>query len=145
FWSAMDELCETASLQYNPNLQGFAGREDQVFALTEGVVRTMTPVSDQGPFRVRLMGIDYQRKLSYLPGGNDLAVLPPAPRPLAGNAPGRGSARVARINPVTTVQFSAQFLVMGEPRLSLTPRSELKLAEAVDDRGNSLVPPEVRR
>ena len=40
FWTAIDELCDTASLQYNPNMQGFAGQQDQVFALTEGVVRT---------------------------------------------------------------------------------------------------------
>ena len=51
-------------------MQGFAGGQDQVFALTEGVARTLTPISDHGPFRVRLLGIDYQRKLSYLPGGS---------------------------------------------------------------------------
>jgi hypothetical protein len=145
FWSAIDELCETASLQYNPNMQGFAGQQDQVFALTEGVVRTLTPVSDQGPFRVRLLGVDYQRRLSYLPAGGDLVVVPPSPRPIAGGGPPSGSGRVARINPVTTEQFTAQLVVMGEPRLSLAPRGELRLLEAVDDRGNSLVPPDVRR
>jgi hypothetical protein len=50
-----------------------------------------------------------------------------------------------RPNPVTTVQFSAQLLVIAEPRLSLAPRGELKLLEAVDDRGNSLMVPELRR
>ncbi len=49
FWKAVDELCDTASLQYNPSMQGIAGHQDQVFALTEAVVRTMTPISDQGP------------------------------------------------------------------------------------------------
>ena len=50
FWKAVDELCDTASLQYNPNMQGFAGQQDQVFALTEGVTRADTPISDSGPF-----------------------------------------------------------------------------------------------
>ena len=40
FWKAVDELCDTASLQYNPNMQPFAGQQDQGFALTEGVART---------------------------------------------------------------------------------------------------------
>jgi hypothetical protein len=145
FWTAIDELCDIASLQYNPNMQGLAGGQDQVFALTEGVVRTVTPMSDQGPFRVRLLGIDYQRKLSYLPAGSDLALVPPIPRPVPRDGPPRGAARLARPNPVTTVQFTAQLLVLAEPRLSLAPRGELKLLEAVDDHGNSLVPPELRR
>ena len=61
------------------------------------------------------------------------------------DGPPRGAGRPARPNPVTTVQFTAQLLVIAEPRLSLAPRGELKLLEAVDDRGNSLVPPELRR
>ena len=62
-------------------MQGFAGHQDQVFALTEGVIRTLTPISDHGPFRVRLLGIEYQRRLTYLAGGNDLGVVPAPPRP----------------------------------------------------------------
>jgi hypothetical protein len=145
FWRAIDELCDAASLQYNPNMQGFAGQQDQVFALTEGVARTLTPISDQGPFRVRLLSIDYQRKLSYQPAGGELALLPPTPRPVPRDAPARGAGRLARPNPVTTEQFTAQLVVIAEPRLSIAPRGELKLLEAVDDHGNSLAPPELRR
>ena len=142
FWKAIDELCDAASLQYNPSMQGFAGQQDVVFALTESVVRTLTPVSDQGPFRVRLLGIDYQRRLSYIPRGSDLGPVPAPPRP-GGRAAGqpRTRAGLPRLNPVTTVQFSAQFVVAAEPRLSLAPRGELRLLEALDDDGNSLVSP----
>ena len=140
FWKAVDELCDTASLQYNPSMQGFAGQQDQVFALTEGVIRTLTPISDQGPFRVRLLGIDYQRRLSYAPAatiGRRTRSSPSGwPGPASSGAPGRS----ARLNPFTTVQFTAQLLVAAEPRLSLAPRGELRLLEALDDRGNSLVP-----
>ena len=142
FWKALDELCETASLQYNPNMQGFAGQQDQVFALTEGVIRTATPISDQGPFRVRLLGIDYQRRLSYAarrqrPGRR----APASPSGRAGAGQPRGRGGLARLNPVTTVQFAAQLSVAAEPRLSLAPRGEPRLLEAFDDRGNSLIPP----
>jgi hypothetical protein len=141
FWKAIDEICDTASLQYNPSMQGFAGQQDQVFALTDGVIRTLTPISDQGPFRVRLLGIDYQRRLSYVPAGGDMGPVPAPPRPVtrAGGQQQRGRPGPARLNPITTVQFTAQFLVAAEPRLSLAPRGELRLREALDDHGNSLI------
>jgi hypothetical protein len=142
FWKAIDEVCDAASLQYNPSMQGFAGQQDQVFALTEGVVRTLTPISDQGPFRVRLLGIDYQRHLSYVPTGSDMGPVPAPPRPatrLAGQQ--RGRVGLAQPNPIRTVQFTAQLLVAAEPRLSLAPRGELRLREALDDHGNSLIYP----
>ena len=84
FWKAVDELCDAASLQYNPTMQGFAGPAEPVFALTEGVVRTLTPVSDQGPFRVRLLSVDYQRRLNYAPSGREPTALPPPPPRPAG-------------------------------------------------------------
>lgn len=139
FWKAIDELCDAASLQYNPGMQGFAGQQDQVFALSEGVIRTVTPVSDQGPFRVRLLGIDYQRRLTYVPSGSDPGPVPAPPRPV-GRAAGQSRARgLARLNPVRTVHFAAQLVVAAEPRLSLAPRGELRLREAKDDHGNSLI------
>ena len=60
-----------------------------------------------------------RRKLSYLPGGVDLALVPPAPRPVRRDGPPKGAGRPARPNPITTVQFTAQLLVIAEPRLSL--------------------------
>ena len=69
FWRAIDELCDTAALQYNPSMHGIVGQQDQGLALTEGVTRTITPISDHGPFRVRLMGVDYHRSVNYLRGG----------------------------------------------------------------------------
>jgi hypothetical protein len=137
----MDELCDNASLQYNPNMQGPFGQQDQSFALTEGVVRTLTPISDQGPFRVRLLGIDYQRHLTYALGANDLRTVPPTPRPAARGGQPRIRGGLARLNPVTTVQFAAQIAVAAEPRLSLVQRGEVRLLEALDDAGNSLIPP----
>jgi hypothetical protein len=139
FWKAIDELCDAASLQYNPGMQGFAGHQDQVFALTEGATRTLTPISDHGPFRVRLLGVDYQRRVTYLSGGNELGMVPAPPRPAVRAGQGRTGVGQAQL-PVTTVKFSAGLVVAAEPRLSLAPRGEPRLLEAVDDQGNSLIP-----
>ena len=107
-------------------------------ALSEGVNRTIPPVFDSGPFRVRLLTVDYQRRVGYVPGG-DFPPLPARPRPAGGQTP--SGKHLARLNPFITEHFSAQLVVAAEPRLSLSPRGELRLVEAVDVRGNSLVPP----
>ncbi len=140
FWKAIDEVCDAASLQYNPSMQGFIGPGEPVFALTEGVVRTLTPISDQGPFRVRLLSIDYQRRLNYAPSGRDATTVPPPPRPAERAGQARGAAGLARLNPVTTVEFTAQLLVAAEPRIALGQHGDPRLVEAVDDHGNSLIP-----
>ena len=129
FWKAVDELCDTASLQYNPSMQGFAGQQDQVFALTEGVIRTLTPISDQGRSACGFWASITSAGSATCPAGGDLGPVPAPPRPAA-RAVGQPRARpgsLARLNPVTTVQFTAQLLVAAEPRLSLAPRGELRL------------------
>ena len=140
FWKAVDELCDVAFLQYNPSMQSFGGQAEPAFTLTEGVVRTLTPISDQGPFRVRLLSVDYQRRLTYGSGGRELTAVPPPPRPAARIGQPRDAAGPGRLNPITTVQFTAQLLVAAEPRLALIQRGDLRLLEAVDNRGNSLIP-----
>jgi hypothetical protein len=108
--------------------------------LTEGVVRTVTPISDQGPFRVRLLNVEYQRRVNYAPSGRDAMAVPPPPLPAARAREPQVKAGLARLKPVTTVQFTAQLLVVAEPRLALVQRGDLQLLEAVDDHGNSLIP-----
>jgi hypothetical protein len=133
FWKAVDQLCDSAQLQYNPGMHGFAPQREPVFTLTEGSIRTITPTSDHGPFRVSLLGLKYQRDVSYLGVGAGF-------RPVRGNPPG-GRPRPAvplRPNPVTTAEFTASLQVAAEPRLSLSQNGPLQILEAVDNRGNSL-------
>ena len=109
--------------------------------MTEGVIETLTPVSDHGPFRVRLLGIDYPAPAQLRAGGwrpGPRARSSPAGRPCrsAGQLPQPSA--LARLNPITSEHFTAQLLI-AEPRLSLAPHSELRLLEALDDHGNSLV------
>src|SRR5262249_43319758 len=111
------------------------------FALMDGAVRAIMPVSDFGPFRVNLLGVDYQRHVRYGPSGVPGRVPPPMPRPQAVPPTGVESGARLRLKPVTTVPFAAQLVVAAEPRLALSYQNDsLQLIEAVDDRGNSLVP-----
>ncbi len=137
FWKAVDQLCDLADLQYNPILQGYAGHREPIFTLTAAAVRTSTPNSDFGPFRVSLIALHYQRDVSFA-GGTMLRV-----EQRVGDArPARRTPREpARPSPVLNVQFTAQLQIVGEPRLSVQQTAPPRVIEAVDDRGNSLIPP----
>ena len=143
FWKAIDLLCDAAQLQPNPGLSGIGGPREPTFALTDGASRTVTPNFDHGPFRVSLQGVHYQRDLNYVaPGaGAALGLGQPggAPRPARMPNPPR-----ARINPVTSIQFTAHLLVAAEPRLFISQNGTLQVSEAVDNLGNSLAAPEAR-
>ena len=139
FWKAIDQLCDLAGLQYNASMHGYIGHGEPVFALTDGATRTLTPISDHGPFRVSLIGVEYQRHVTYAPSGLGARV-PPPPRPAVLGPAHRDASAPPRLNPVTNVQFAAQLLVAAEPRLALSQIRPVQLVEAIDDRGNSLIP-----
>jgi hypothetical protein len=140
FWKAIDRVCDLAGLQYNSRMQGTNGQNEMSVFLTDGQNRTLTPISDHGPFRVSLLSVDYQRRLTYGPGGVKSVGPPPAPRP-AERAPGpRDLAEPPRLNPTTTVTFTAQLQVAAEPRLNLSQVRRIELVEATDELGHSLIP-----
>ena len=103
-------------------------------------MRTVTPVSDHGPFRVSLLGVDYRRQVTYGRGEPSRAG--------SRRHRGRGRARwsqsrrigdaSSRPDPKIIVQFSADLLIAAEPRLVLCQRGPLQVLEACDERGNSL-------
>jgi hypothetical protein len=137
FWRAVDQLRDVAGLQYNPGMSGYAGQREPTFSPADGTIRSNTPTSDHGPFRVSLLGLHYQRDVSY-DGTGGVAELPFQE---GGKRVGLGTAGVpAQFNPVANVQFSARLLVAAEPRLSLYQNGPLQVIEAVDNRGNSLTP-----
>ena len=89
FWKAIDRVCDVGNLQYNAAMHGHGSPGEPSLSLTESVSRTLTPVSDNGPFRVSLVGIDYQRHLTYGPS----SAMPTRPRPaVAGRSTGAGIA-----------------------------------------------------
>jgi len=140
FWKAVDLLCDAALLQHDARLHGTGGPREPTFALTDGTTRILTPNSDLGPFRVSLLGVHYQRDLNYgaqgFGGAGGFGPPGGVPRPARPQPPPRG-----RINPISSVQFTAQLLVTAEPRLFISQNGPLQLVEAVDNRGNSLAAP----
>lgn len=131
FWRALDRLCEVGQLQYNFGLHAMPNAREPVLPLFAGAGRPPGPMSDTGPFRVNLMGIHYQRNLSF--------VAPPANGRAGGLAPAPLGAEAAPFN--FTEQFYAQLQVAAEPRLTLSQQGPLRLIEAVDDLDQSLVVP----
>jgi hypothetical protein len=144
FWKAIDLLCDAAVLQPQPAMHGIAGPREPTFALGDGTSRALTPNFDHGPFRVSLQGVHYQSDVTYatpgalgigglgLPNGDARPARPP--RPVQGAKPAPG-----RLNPLTSVQFTAHLLVAAEPRLCISQSGALQIIEAVDDRDNSLI------
>lgn len=134
FWKAIDLLCEAAVLQPFPELNGVDGAREPTFALADAAGRPGTPTSDQGPFRVSLQGVRYQSDVNFGSGMVLRLGRPPqAPAP----APAR-----TRLAPTTDEQFTARFQVAAEPRLFIGQVGALRITEAVDSRGNSLIAPE---
>jgi hypothetical protein len=137
FWKAIDQLCQAAQLQHNPSIHGGIGVREPAFALADSTMRPIMPTSDEGPFRVSLMSLDYERHLNYAVAGAGL-------RPALGND--RNPARLrppapaaARPNPMITEQFTAHLVLTAEPRLSLSQCGAIQVIEAEDNLGHSLV------
>ena len=133
FWTAIDRLCAEASLQSDLELHGFANRTEPTLALTDRMARPIQPVCDHGPFRVGLVGLEYQRHVGF-------AIAPPPARGRVGQRaePGKNTPPPLP-RAVTSVQCSVQLQVSAEPRLGLTQTGPLQITEARDDQGNSLL------
>lgn len=134
FWKALDRLCDAGKLQYNFGMQLLPNQREPVFQLFVGSGRPGGPISDNGPFRVNLVGLHYQRNVQFFPTAQPQRK---DPRVLAGE-PGEPNPAGYTINE----DFNAQLQIAAEPRLSLTQFGTLKLLEAVDERGQSLLIPE---
>ena len=134
FWKAIDRLCQATSLHGDLELHGLTARNEPTLALGDRNVRPLLPTSDHGPFRVSLVGLDYQRHVGFA------VVASRPPRNPAGPPVGeQADLGPPRPRPVTSVQCTLQLQVTAEPRLGLSQSGPLQIKEAVDDRGNSLV------
>ncbi len=133
FWKAVDRLCHTASLQSDLEMANLSARGEATLCLTDRITRPALPTSDHGPFRVGLVGLEFQRHVGF-------AVAPQMRRNPAGR-PGanRGDIVAVQPRPVTSVQCSAQFQLMAEPRLGVTQCGPPRILEARDDLDNSLL------
>jgi len=124
FWPAIDRLCEAGRVRINPGFPMVPGRAERSLTLIDGESRDPSPRFDSGPFRVRVVELDHQRKITYLPTQPGAVVALGGPSPT-----------------LVIEQFHLTIQVMAEPRLSLQQESMAKVVEAVDDLGQSLVLP----
>jgi len=135
FWKAMDRLCDAAQLQYNfAGMPGNGNSREPVFPLFAGGSRPTGPMSDDGPFRVSLVSFHYERDITFMSGGNPIGFanrggLPRPVAPTPRSEPGHSF----------NEQFFAQIQVAAEPRLSVSQSGSIKILEATDEQGQSLL------
>ncbi len=132
FWKAMDALCRAADAHYVLGGQPTLGSGDSTFPLYEGYAPPPEPVADSGPFRVHLASLHYQ---------SEIRLDRPRRGPVARGGVAPSPDESARVGDSPARQFYLQLLVAAEPHLSITQNGAVRLSEAVDDRGRSLVVP----
>ena len=141
FWKALDRLCDTAQLQYNfVGIHSNGNSREPVFPLFLNGNRPTGPMSDDGPFRVSLISLHYERDVSFTAGNANQAI------PRIRNDQARAVAPPADARPQYALneQFFAQLQVAAEPRLSVSQSAPIRILEAIDDQGQSLLPAEAR-
>ncbi|MDB5351707.1 MAG: hypothetical protein JWN86_2954 [Planctomycetota bacterium] len=129
-WDALDRLAKAGGLRLDPPANPWM-RQRQVFFNAQGQRRRLSsgnelifrpddgavpaPTSDSGAFRVSIVGIRLNRNRSFIRTLETIG------------------------QPAATSQFTAQFMVRSEPRLTLASLDQPRLDEAVDDLGQSLL------
>ncbi len=118
FWKAIDRLCKPVPLRYELS-RGYGFGTSQGFLVLMPDRTGHGPISDSGPFRVQINGVD--------PGFEADFTLDFRPDRRRANPPGAG---------VVTVPLA----VLAEPGLMLHQNGAVVVTEATDDRGRSLAP-----
>ncbi len=134
FWKAIDRLAAAASLQAELEPQGIAARIQPAVVLTDRIRRPVYPTSDHGPFRISLVKLEFQRSLEFAPTLRFRAN--PAQPP--GGPAARPAFTPPQPRPITNDQFSVQFQITAEPRMSISQSGAVQILEASDNLGNSL-------
>ncbi len=133
FWEAVDRLCAAGGLQrlFPPAGDNFFPFKPPFeWTLVPGKARP--PASDTGALRVELLRVRHDRERDY--GNSESEFLPDAPfrRPPASKPDPETGATVRS-------SYRAELLVSAEPRLRIFGVGSVEGAEAIDDRGRSLL------
>ena len=146
-WKALDRLCEASELALVPSLQvqnglpGGGTNSTPALALQDSPGGP-GPVAEDGPFHLLVSKLTDTRERSFGAGGanaigvfvNQNGRIVPAgvPQP-RGDDPRRGQLQES---------FTIDLQLSAEPRMSIITEGAPTLVEAVDERGQSLLPPE---
>ncbi len=130
FWEAMDALCKAGGVHHRFETEPTQGQAGSAFSIFDGDAPTPEPVSDSGPFRVHLASVHYQSEvlLSRPRPGSVARGLRPTPADHAEQRPAASSK-----------QFYFQLLVTAEPGLAIASNGSVRVIEASDDLGRSIV------
>jgi hypothetical protein len=145
FWKAIDRICLIAQLtgEYQPSWTRSPGAPRQRLVLSEVPVPVTQSSSSHGAVHVNVESLSYRSQVSF---GGAAAMRAQAragafdrgaaigARSKAGGPGGFGAA------PPRTIQFQVHLRFAPEPRMAIVQSGPLKLLEAVDDLGNSLLP-----
>ncbi len=159
FWKAIDRLCEVGQLtrQYQfVDLRG-QGTPRPTLMLANLSDPLVQPSSEHGPFLLNVVSLYYTSRLSFTAPGRvplqlraGMAVPGGVAKAKAARQPGEaivagdgapGESKNARPAPLKSVQFQVQLQVVPEPRMFISRAGSVQLLEAVDELGQSLVPP----
>lgn len=132
FWGAIDALCSAANIHPVLGDQPSKAALEGTLLFADGPMADFGPLSDSGAFRVTLASIHYQSEIRLDQPRN-------APTGRAGEA--ESSLDASRPPSRATREFFLQLALAAEPRLSVTRNGAIKLVEAIDDRGRSLLGP----
>lgn len=135
FWQAIEAIGLPRARFLDINLNG-----TRFPALELGGTAEWRYTASDGPFRIALAGLRLHRVRQFISGpwvrldgiGQRIAV----PREGTGTGPGRATAAPAEVP-----AFQGDLQVMVEPRLWFTQEAPVRVTEATDDLGQSLVPP----
>jgi hypothetical protein len=130
FWEAVDRLCEAGGLRrhYPPaGTDFFPFKPPFELTLTPGKARP--PASDTGALRVELLRVRHDRERDY---GDDESEFSPFRRPTTRKPDPETGASVGS-------SYRAELLVSAEPKLRIFGVGNIEGAEAVDERGRSLL------
>lgn len=150
FWEAIDDLCRLGRLQFTPGAQPMMGmgrgRSVRLPSLNLSPLPPTlgpAPSDSRGPFRLSVVNLHYQRDRNFSPLGNPaifMGGMVPQGIPAPAAAPPGGPDDAAQ--GVASEQFLMMLQLVAEPRMSVVLTSPLRVLEAVDDLGQSLVPPD---
>ncbi len=141
-WEAIDRLCKSAglapqSMPIGAMMGGGPGAPNRpIVRLVVGPDRGFA--SNHGPFRAEIMSIDHHRTMTF----NVLGMIG-QPRAVDGKLVAAPEGRPDGGGPAVNRQFYLTLQVQSEPRLLIAQNGALKLTEAVDDRGQSMMPPSI--
>ena len=133
FWQAVDRLCAAGGLQrlFPPAVDNFFPFKPP-FEWTLVAGKARPPASDSGALRVELLRVRHDRERDY--GNGESEFLPDAPfRRTPAPKPDPETGATVRSS------YRAELLVSAEPWLRIFGVGSVEGAEAVDDRGRSLL------